>query len=123
MRAEALRLGACIHLGCIRYAFGLIPFQPTTYVRKIKALLLRFGDMEREDFGWQWVRIWLLGCASICGTGSSEGQWCLAELYSEMCRRGITSYDEFEKCIGGWLWIPEIHGVLLRELSVEGCTA
>lgn len=116
--AEALRLGAIIHLGAIRYAFGISPFQTEVYVRQIKELLGKLDGLEDylQHLGWRWIKIWTLGCAVIGRPLGQDGQWFLEMLHAEMDKLGIQTYDEFEKYVGSFLWTPEVHGVLLRGL-------
>jgi len=114
--AEALRLGATIYLAAIRYAFGITPFQSGAHVRKIKALLDRCentridqGDQNLwRDLGWGWIKIWTLGCAVINKPSGIDGQWLLNQFHIEMGNLGMETYDDFEKYVGPFFWIPEV---------------
>lgn len=119
--AEALRLGSIIYLATIRYAFGISPFQSGEPVRKIKDLFEMYDHGESEqaalDFGWSWIKIWVLGCAVINRPAGPEGHWFFQRLHLEMGHLGLKTYDNFEEHIGFFLWIPEVHGLLLRNGS------
>lgn len=112
--AEALRLGAIIYLATIRYAFGISPFQSEGPARKIKALFDKLEhtgiEQSAQNLGWGWVKIWVLRCAAM----GPDGHWFLDQLHAEMGKFGMKTYDDFEKYSGSFLWIPEVHGLLLR---------
>lgn len=124
--AEALRLGAIIYLAAIRYAFGISPFQSGEPARKIKVLFERLKKTAIEqanlnlwqDFGCSRLKIWVLGCAAINRPSGPNGYWFLDELHAEMAKFGMESYDDFEQYAGSFLWIPEVHGLLLRNLYI-----
>ena len=119
--AEALRLGSIIYLSTIRYAFGISPFQSGVPALKIKALFNTFEYTETEqaalNLGWGWIKIWVLGCAVINRPPGPDGNWFVDRLNFELGNIGLQGWDDFEKSVGMFLWIPEVHGVLLRSGS------
>jgi hypothetical protein len=125
--AEALRLGATIYLATIRYAFGISPFQSGESARKIKALFDRLKHTGTEqatlnllqDVGCGWLKMWVLGCAAINRPSGANGYWFLDQLHAEMTKFGMETYDDFEQYAGSLLWIPEVHGLLLRNLDIR----
>lgn len=127
--AEPLRLGAGIYLATIRYAFGITPFQPGVHVQKIRDLLKRIERREKltmlnstapdQELDRQWVRIWLMGCAAIGGPVGEHGTWACHRLRLEMEMQGMESWEDFEAYVGFFLWIPEVHGVLLRRTECQ----
>lgn len=120
---EALRLGAIIYLATIRYAFGISPFQSGVPARKIKAIFELYdhnrSEQEALDLGWKWIKIWVLGCAVINRPSGPDGNWFLDRLHLEMGYLGLVTYDDFEESVGFFLWMPEVHGLLLRSGSVR----
>lgn len=124
--AEALRLGAIMYLATIRYAFGISPFQFGEPAHKVKALVQKVDVSETEqtksglwqDVRWSWLKIWALGCAAINSPSGADGQWFLDQLHAEMDKYGMETYDDFEQRVGSLLWVPEVHGLLLRNLNI-----
>lgn len=127
----AFRLGAGIYLATIRFAFGITPLQPENHVQKIQELLQAEMTETTEsydelgmcqaialdtNYGWEWIKIWLLACVIICRPAGPEGVWVFNQLRLEMTKLNLKTWNDLQSYIGFFLYIPEVHGVLLFEV-------
>jgi hypothetical protein len=122
--AEALRLAIILYLIAIRQKFALRTARGTLQLHKIKALFEKWELCQTlfERLGLGWVQIWILAIGAMMSKGCDNHDWFLARLHTSMDgayldRQKLETYDDLEDFMKGFLWVPTVHGPLLRALG------
>jgi hypothetical protein len=105
---DACRLAAILHIREIQHMFGINTTPADVYVSKLKSLLTRDGQVNKEGSDiFSWVLI-------MGGIGASsmpvERSWFTANAVKIFQERGMRTWSDATSAIPQTLWIQEVFG-------------